>query len=371
MLSPTQGIESEVPLAFAALHRLLRPILPYASRLPAHQRAALEAALGDDVGPGADRFVVFVASLSLLAEAAEDTPLLCTIDDAHWLDDASAAALLFVARRLQAERIALLFAAREGDVRVLEAEGLPSLDLKGIGPEAAGELLAEVTGEPGVVRGADRSWSTPAATRWCWSSCRPCCPPAAGRQTSAAQRASTHPTSRAGVPRPQPPSSTGGTDTAAGRGCGRLAALVHDPRRRDRPGVRPGGRRRSRRFRAAARTGLGHLVAPPVGPFGGVPGRRAGTASRPIARWPTYWSRPTMPIGGVAPGRGLTHRTTSSRTRWRQQVPARWSAAGTRPHRRHSDQWRSSRPRPGKMPRRARPPLPTHGSPARVRGRGT
>jgi DNA-binding CsgD family transcriptional regulator len=144
----TQGVESEVPLAFAALHRLLRPILPYSSRLPAPQRAALEGALGNEVGAGADRFLVFVASLSLLAEAAEDTPILCSIDDAHWLDDASAAALLFVARRLQAERIALLFAAREGDVRVFEAEGLPSVDLKGIGPDAAGELLAEVAGSP-------------------------------------------------------------------------------------------------------------------------------------------------------------------------------------------------------------------------------
>ena len=144
----TQGVESEVPLAFGALHRLLRPILPYATRLPDHQRSALEAALGSGIGEGGDRFVVFLASLSLLAEAAEDSPVLCVIDDAQWLDEASAAALLFVARRLQVERIALLFAAREGDVRVFTADGLPSLELTGIGADAAGELLAEVAGGP-------------------------------------------------------------------------------------------------------------------------------------------------------------------------------------------------------------------------------
>jgi hypothetical protein len=96
----TQGIESESPLAFAALHRLLRPVMRHADRLPAPQSRALRAAFGEVEGDGGDRFRVFLASLSVLAAAAEHGPVLAVIDDAHWLDEASAAAMLFVARRL-------------------------------------------------------------------------------------------------------------------------------------------------------------------------------------------------------------------------------------------------------------------------------
>ena len=105
----TQGIESEAPLAFAALQRLLRPLLPLVDQLPAPQARALRVALGEELGENAgaasDRFLVFLGVLSLLAEAAETRPVVAVVDDAHWLDDASAAALLFVARRLQLEHV--------------------------------------------------------------------------------------------------------------------------------------------------------------------------------------------------------------------------------------------------------------------------
>ena len=121
----TQGIESESPMAFAALHRLLRPAMAHVDRLPAQQAQALRRAFGEEAGPAGDRFVIFVAVLTLLSELAEQAPVLCVVDDAHWLDEASAAALAFVARRVGPERIAMLFAAREGDVRRFDGVGIP------------------------------------------------------------------------------------------------------------------------------------------------------------------------------------------------------------------------------------------------------
>ncbi|HEX8346803.1 MAG TPA: AAA family ATPase, partial [Actinoplanes sp.] len=145
----TQGIESEAPLAFAALERLLRPVMPSAERLPAPQAHALRVVFGAESGEGADRFLVFLAALSLLAEVAEDTPVLAVVDDAHWLDDASAAALLFIARRLQLEHIALLFGAREGDVRSFDpGDDLPVVRLTGLDLDAVTSLLREQTGAP-------------------------------------------------------------------------------------------------------------------------------------------------------------------------------------------------------------------------------
>src|SRR5262245_24169144 len=136
----TQGVESESPLAFAALQRLLWPLRKGAGGLPAPQRAALQAAFGEVEGES-DRFLAFLGTLSLLADAADEHPVLVIADDAHWLDDASAAALLFVARRLQAERVALLFAARDGHASGFDAGELPCLTLGGLTGEAAGQLL--------------------------------------------------------------------------------------------------------------------------------------------------------------------------------------------------------------------------------------
>jgi DNA-binding CsgD family transcriptional regulator len=145
----TAGIESESPLAFAALHRLLRPLLGQLDQIPPVQARALGRALGGAEHPGeddaaeADRFLVFVATLSLLAETAEEQPVLCVVDDAQWLDAASAEALLFVARRLHADRIAMLFGVRDGEVRRFDGPGLPELVVPGLDAEAAAALLAE------------------------------------------------------------------------------------------------------------------------------------------------------------------------------------------------------------------------------------
>jgi DNA-binding CsgD family transcriptional regulator len=144
----TQGIESESPLAFAALHRLLRPVLPHLDRLPGPQARALRGAFGEREGSAVDRFVVFVATLSLLSEAAEERPIITVVDDAQWLDAASAEALLFAARRLLADRVALVFGAREGDVRTFHGDGLPELVLGGLDAASAAALLTERAGTP-------------------------------------------------------------------------------------------------------------------------------------------------------------------------------------------------------------------------------
>ena len=106
------GVESEVELAFAALHRLCAPVLDGLDRLPGPQRAALAITFGLSAGPAPDRFLVGLATLGLLSEAAQERPVLCVVDDAQWLDRASAQALAFVARRLQTESLVMLFAAR-------------------------------------------------------------------------------------------------------------------------------------------------------------------------------------------------------------------------------------------------------------------
>jgi DNA-binding CsgD family transcriptional regulator len=147
----TSGVESESPLAFAALQRLLWPLRGRIENLPGPQRAALRAAFGEAEGEG-DRFLAFLGTLSLLADTAEEAPVVAVVDDAHWLDDASSAALLFAARRLQDEPIALLFAARESSERRFEADGVPSVVLGGVEGEAADALL-----RPGAGGDVDRA----------------------------------------------------------------------------------------------------------------------------------------------------------------------------------------------------------------------
>src|SRR6185295_12052023 len=142
------GIEAESELAFAGLHQLLHPVLDRVDRLPAPQVAALGGALGLRQASVGDRFLVGVGVLSLLAEAAEEAPLLAVIDDAHWLDQPSADALTFAARRLEAEGVVLLFAALEGGVRQFEAPGLAELTLRGLDRKPANELLAERVRSP-------------------------------------------------------------------------------------------------------------------------------------------------------------------------------------------------------------------------------
>jgi len=137
-----RGVDSESELAFAGLSELLRPSLDRLDSLPGAQSAALRGALALGPSEASDRFAVYTAVLSLLAATAEHAPLLCLIDDAQWLDSASAEALLFAARRLDAEGMALLFAAREGEGPGFEARGVEPLYLGGLDHEAVADLLA-------------------------------------------------------------------------------------------------------------------------------------------------------------------------------------------------------------------------------------
>ena len=141
-----------------------------AHRGPARRRSepSLRSALGEAAGEG-DRFLAFLGTLSLLADAAEDAPVLVVVDDAHWLDDASAAALLFVARRLQAERVALLFAARDGDAAPLRRPRPARRSSLGGRPDGAADAAALASRDPASrsTRRCATGWSPrPAATRW-------------------------------------------------------------------------------------------------------------------------------------------------------------------------------------------------------------
>ncbi|MGW2612651.1 helix-turn-helix transcriptional regulator [Streptomyces mirabilis] len=134
------GVESEMVLGFAALHRLLRPWLTEIDALPTPQRDALRTAFGGLASVPADRYLVGMAVLTLLAEAAVAQPMLCIVDDAHWLDRASVEVLAFVARRLHAEAIGLIFATRPHGLAVFD--GLPALTVQGMPGDDAGSLLA-------------------------------------------------------------------------------------------------------------------------------------------------------------------------------------------------------------------------------------
>jgi DNA-binding CsgD family transcriptional regulator len=141
------GVESEMELTFAGLHSLCAPLLGRLEQLPEPQREALSTAFGMSAGPPPERFLVGLAVLSLLAEAAEEQPLICIIDDAQWLDRVSSQTLAFVARRLLAERVGLVFAVREqGDKEVLR--GLPELVIGGLAAEHARTLLDAIIPGP-------------------------------------------------------------------------------------------------------------------------------------------------------------------------------------------------------------------------------
>jgi DNA-binding CsgD family transcriptional regulator len=135
------GVESESELAFAGVHQIVWPLLDKVDEIPAPQAAALKGALGLDTPAGDDRFLIGAAVLSLFAAAAESSPVLCVVDDAHWLDETSQDALAFAARRLHAEPIALVFAARVGEERGFVGAGLTELMVGGLDPSAAGALL--------------------------------------------------------------------------------------------------------------------------------------------------------------------------------------------------------------------------------------
>ncbi len=151
------GVESETHFAFAGLHQLCAPLLDRSAALPAPQQAAPSVAFGLRDGAAPARFLVGLAVLNLVAEVAEHGPLLCLVDDAQWLDETSAQVLTFVARRVTAERLVLMFALRdptEAGLRPLA--GLPELRLDGLGETDARTLLARAIRTPLDVKVRDR-----------------------------------------------------------------------------------------------------------------------------------------------------------------------------------------------------------------------
>jgi AAA ATPase domain len=135
------GVQSEMELAFAAVHQLCAPMLGRLERLPGPQREALSTAFGLSAGPPPDRFLIGLAVQGLLSDVAGKRPLLCVVDDQQWLDRASTQVLAFVARRLQAESVGLVFAAREAGE---ELGGLPELLVEGLRDGDARALLDSV-----------------------------------------------------------------------------------------------------------------------------------------------------------------------------------------------------------------------------------
>ena len=168
------GVESEMELSFASLHQLCAPLLDQIGRLPGPQRDALRTVFGLSAGPAPDRFLVGLAVLSLVSEVAEQHPLLCIVDDAQWLDQTSALTLAFVARRLLAEPVGFVFAAREPgeELRhfpVLEVHGLADGDARAllnstlqfvVDKAVLERILAETRGNPLALRELPRGLTT-------------------------------------------------------------------------------------------------------------------------------------------------------------------------------------------------------------------
>jgi DNA-binding CsgD family transcriptional regulator len=175
-VASARGVESEMELAYGGLHQLCAPMLDHLDRLPTPQRAALATVFGYEAGSAPDRFMIGLATLTLFAEVAEEQPLLCVIDDVQWLDDASAQVVLFVARRLLAERIALVCAGRTGigdgvfaGLAALPVTGLGDSDARALlldnlhGPIDAAvceQLLTESHGNPLALLELPRTWSS-------------------------------------------------------------------------------------------------------------------------------------------------------------------------------------------------------------------
>ncbi len=175
-IARSAGAEAEMELAFAGLHQICSPFLDRLGRLPHPQRIALSTAFGLVGGGAPDRFLVGLGVLDLLADRADERPLICVIDDAQWLDRVSAQTLAFVARRLVAERIVLVVALREPSDEH-DFDGLPELTIRGLGEVDAGQLLdsvvkgpmdprvrnriiAETRGNPLALLEMPRAWTT-------------------------------------------------------------------------------------------------------------------------------------------------------------------------------------------------------------------
>ena len=234
------GVESEMELAYASLHQLCAPLLDRLSRLPEPQGQALETVFGLSSGTAPDRFLVGLAVLSLLSEVAEERALLCVLDDAQWLDQASALTLAFVARRLQADPVGIVFSAREPSE---ELRNLPQLEVKGLVNGDARALLGSA-----VMFKLDRASSGPDRRRDAWQPAGPARAAtgidrdAAGRWLRAARRGGSSGTDRGELRattrravrgHPSPVAPRGG-----GAGRGSAAALAGVGESRHRPGDR-------------------------------------------------------------------------------------------------------------------------------------
>ena len=149
------GVESEITMEFGSLHQLLVPFLPHLDDLPPPQRGALRVAFGQDAGPPPERFLVGLATLTLLSQAAEEQPLLCIVDDAQWLDPESAQVLGFVARRLYADRVGFIAGVGEPAAQPV-FEQLPAISVDGLPDAEARELLGSVVGGPLSAQAVDR-----------------------------------------------------------------------------------------------------------------------------------------------------------------------------------------------------------------------
>jgi DNA-binding CsgD family transcriptional regulator len=146
-VAKAEGVESELELAYSGLHQLCAPMLDRVDRLPAPQRAAIATVFGLSDGAPPDQFLVGLATLTMFAEVAEQQPLICIVDDAQWIDQASASILAFVARRLLAERVVIVCAVRTGvgdDI----LSGLPALEIRGLGDSDARALLLDYVHGP-------------------------------------------------------------------------------------------------------------------------------------------------------------------------------------------------------------------------------
>jgi len=168
------GIESEMELAYSGLHQLCQPFLDHIDRLPPPQHEALGTAFGQVTGPTPDRFLIGLAVLNLLSDAAARQPVLCIIDDAQWLDLMSARILAFVARRLAAESVVMVFAVRDGEdheltgLAELEIGGLDDTDARAllesvlpgpIDPRVRDRIVAETNGNPLALLELPQAWS--------------------------------------------------------------------------------------------------------------------------------------------------------------------------------------------------------------------
>jgi DNA-binding CsgD family transcriptional regulator len=154
-VSAITGVESEINLDFGAVHQLLVPFRPLIGDLPGPQRQAIGVAFGLEAGPSPETFLVGLACLTLLSRAAADQPVLCVVDDAHWIDAESARVLGFVARRLYADRVGVILTV-DGSAGPPAFEQLPALEVGGLPDDAAAELLRSVAGAPLDPKAVDR-----------------------------------------------------------------------------------------------------------------------------------------------------------------------------------------------------------------------